>query len=169
MSVTRKLHHPVWNLGSSCHHPSGFQTVQQLKIYLSADGCRPLPRCGGARWSGCPQAPCPSSTTESESSAADCGSETPSAESRRCCRPLTGRTGEEQRNGDCWNRRTDVTEGWRMVDMQIVTCSFTTWVDISNFPMETKISNSAIKIRNKFYILNSSSRYFHCFMVTKSK
>lgn len=63
----------------------------------------------------------------------------------------------------------DATEGWRMVDMQIVTRSFTTWVDISNFPMETKISNSAIKIRNKFYILNSSSCYFHCFMVTKSK
>lgn len=71
---------------------------------------------------------------------------------------------------DGWNRGMEVveTEGWRMVDMQIF--NFRT----SNFPMstakmETKISNLAIKIRKKLYILNLSSCYFQCFMVTKSK
>jgi len=65
--------------------------------YLWAAGCRPLPRCDGARWSGCPSALCLSSRTETGSSTAGCGSDSPSCGSRRCCKPPAGRTGREKK------------------------------------------------------------------------
>lgn len=84
-------------------------SVRSSVIYLSAGGCRPVPRCDGARWSGCPPALCPSSRTETWSSAADCGSGSPSSESRRCCKHPAGRTG-----GGTEKKRTKsiVSDNW---------------------------------------------------------
>lgn len=68
------------------------ETACRAAIYLSAGGCRPGPRCGGARWSGCPSAPCPSSRTGTWSWAAGRGSDSPSSWSHHCYKPPAGRT-----------------------------------------------------------------------------
>lgn len=61
-------------------------------FYLSAGGCTPGPMYGDARWSGCPWAPCPSSRTETWSSAAARESGSRSDGTRRCCTTPAGKT-----------------------------------------------------------------------------
>lgn len=81
--------------------------------YLSAAGCKPLPTCGGARWSGFPSVPCRSSRTEIGSSAADCGSDSLSEECRHCCTPPAERTVDKKKNHHTWSISKNTTAFFR--------------------------------------------------------